>query len=73
MFEWLKLKTVDPAIGSMWVFKSQHNPFDEIKRYKVLALKDGWVRVEHIQTGKLYDFGILEFYSYFKPEAVAVK
>lgn len=72
MFWFSRNKESYPKIGEVWIFKSQRNPFDEIKRYKILAFKDDWLRMEHIQTGKQYDIEVSFFLQLYKPENASV-
>jgi hypothetical protein len=58
-----------PEIGSVWVLKnsSYKSPWRRVKRFKVLEIKDGWIRLDNLEYTEELHVGFKEFDICFEP------
>ncbi len=64
-----------PEMGSVWVFRKTEytSPFKPLKRFRVIDIKDGWVRIENLVYDEKIDLGFNEFYTLFEPYIAPVE
>ena len=45
----------DPRVGDIWVYR-QANPFDDDDRYRVVDVRQGWVKYEDVKPTRGHRF-----------------